>query len=251
MRKFVALAIGVALQGFCLEMTPPESPKNSKFYFTPDLFVDHYKYSYMVQTSEGELVQTKIKGNNFYYGSHFGYEYASEGSIYSSTDFLLATSNPSYWEEYTWIRLEQKIGHSFLQGSSHLVPYTGAGWRGEEYTYGGDFLKSLFGEFYALAGLEYLYAVDSRWSLGLDLKGMYAFVRKVYSKRQAYNDVPEESRTSTIQDALGFSFALPIQWTPDLERTFVLEVRPYIERADFSMLNNYLVGLSGSLGWRF
>ena len=139
-----------------------------------------------------------------------------------------------------WANAEQRLGYnsqSTLFSQFIVTPFLGLGWHYEQASHDHDFW------YYGAGGLKILQQFSDQFSLGVDLKAMYAF------------DIHDGRFVSIITTQgkkafWGFETALPLRWLVGASGHFDLEFKPYLLKFNLNSPQT-IVGARLVVGYSF
>ncbi|HVX01355.1 MAG TPA: hypothetical protein VHA52_13110 [Candidatus Babeliaceae bacterium] len=235
-------------EGIALEVQTTTNNAH-RVYAGPEFMWSHF---------HGDIQHLEVSRNTYYGGLRFGYEYLQPESFYAATDAIAAmgaekgkvSGDDAKFKDrakevfkgnrgHFWSNVEQRFGYTF---SSSLVPsctvsvFAGPGFH-YEHEKG---RHSLWG--YAHTGLKAVQHFNDTFSVGTDVKVMYAF--------GANDTLLTRPTTLGKKQFLGYEFGVPFNWTLGDTKSFDIQLKPYLLKLNASSKET-IVGSTLALGYKF
>lgn len=239
-----------------MEVTKCETANDSRVYIAPEFMWSHFH-----GPVENDSFDFSLKQNVYYGGLRFGYEYLKPQAFYANTDVvaLLGTThstahnngeNTKLWKRtretfkgergHFWGNVEQRLGYTF---ASSLIPsctvsvYGAPGFH-YEHAKGNHAYWT-----YAATGLKSVQQFTDHFSIGCDLKVMYAF---------AAQDKGNMALPTTLgkDQFWGYEVGVPFGWKFGKTKAFDVQLKPYLLKLNMNSQETIL-GTRLELGYNF
>jgi hypothetical protein len=239
-----------------MEAVQCETANDSRVYVAPEFMWSHFNGH-----PEIDACDFSMKQNVYYGGLRFGYEYLKPQALYLNTDVvaLLGTTHTTLHNDTTktkvwdrtreafkgergrlWSNIEQRVGYTF---ASSLLPSCTA----SVYVAPGFHYEHVNGKHaywtYAATGLKTVQQFTDSFSLGCDVKVMYAFAAK---------DKGNLALSTTLgrKEFLGYEVGVPFAWKVGQDKAFDIQVKPYLLKLNVNSQETIL-GARVELGYNF
>jgi hypothetical protein len=194
----------------------------------------------------------KIHGVRYFVGPTLRYEYLKPKALYAGVDFLASWGNKTFKrtsQKYEFHgngrvgfgNLELRLGYTFEQKEGLVSPYLGIGF----YGFGSSGANETLA--YVTAGMRSLFDLNESFSMGLNLKLLFA---PSAERKFKYHYEGHKKRLHEYENMWGGEIGVPLVWYFSASKRWQVQLEPYFLKLDFTETQN-IYGARLLLGYRF
>lgn len=194
----------------------------------------------------------KIQGVRGFVGPLLRYEYLKPKALYAGVDFLISWGNKNFKptsRKYKFqsnggggfANLELRLGYTFEQKNGLVSPFLGVGLYGFGSTASNEILL------YVAAGMRSLFDFNQSFSMGLNLKLLFA---PSAEREFKYRYEGNKKRLRENENMWGGEIGVPFVWYIGSTKRWEIQLEPYFLKLDFSEVQN-IYGTRLLFGYRF
>lgn len=225
------------------ETTSIQSKYPNHFYIGADAFAF---------TLHTHIKNIRMDGTRYFIGPLLRYEYLKPKALYAGVDFLASWGNKNFkttthnfkfhkTKEVGFGNFELRLGYTFQQKIGLVSPYLGTGFYGFGNSASNEILV------YFATGMRSLFELNPTFSMGLNLKLMFAPEAEQEFK---YHYLGEKKRVHEIENMWGGEIGLPLIWYFSTMKRWKVQLEPYFLKLNFAETQN-IYGFRLLFGYRF
>ncbi len=196
----------------------------------------------------------QMRGDKFFWGFRFGYDYLKPEAFYAGIDILTASGENNFKASSHGDRISQRSDDTWFGSSELRLGYTCAPkkWLCSPFLgIGGYMVEPLFHSQgfkerlpYIAVGIRSIYECSSVFNVGINFKVFHTVAAK--EKYKQYHG----SSYTRHPSFFGAEFGVPLQWFLGLKKRWNVQLEPYFLQLTFSEAQT-AYGMNASLGYRF